>query len=235
MGRSSEVVTSTSRDRISQLEDEVSKLWSVVRELKTELGHGPNVVSQYHGAKLEQHSADTDSEMSEVSPMNPPSHLQQLFDNEYLDSRNNDGISSDMGSDKASSAMMMKARNRLQALMPPKEDVRTVLTNAASWLTLYNALFPTITVFTDAQDVLAKYEALQAPDANPMSVGSLLISLSITIIQKPKDPSAELVGIGDVQSFVRNVTEAVEETIISNDTLAGTLEGLETSLLYIRL
>jgi hypothetical protein len=235
VGRNSDIVAATSRDRISQLEDEVSKLWSVVSDLRAELGHAPSEEPQYRDAKVERHSAETDSEMSEISPMNPPTHLQQLFDNEFLDSHGNDGISSDMSSDKASSAMLVRARTRLQALMPPKEDVRTVISNAASWLTLYNALFPTITMFTNAQEMLAKYEALQAPDASPMSIASLLISISITVIQKPRDPSTELTGIKDTAAFVRKVTEAVEETIIANDILAGTLEGIETSLLYIRL
>ena len=235
VGRSSDIAAATSRDRISQLEDEVSKLWSVVSDLKTELGHAPSDEAQYRGAKVERHSVETDSEMSEISPMNPPTHLQQLFDNEFLDSHGNDGLSSDMGSDKASSAMLVRARTRLQALMPPKEDVRTIISNAASWLTLYNALFPTITMFTNAQEMLAKYEALQAPDASPMSIASLLISISITVLQKPRDQSTELTGIKDTAGFVRKVTEAVEETIIGNDILAGTLEGIETSLLYIRL
>lgn len=90
-------------------------------------------------------------------------------------------------------------------------------------------------MFTNAQEMLAKYEALQAPDASPMSIASLLISISITVIQKPRDQYTELTGIKDTAGFVRKVTEAVEETIISNDILAGTLEGIETSLLYIRL
>ena len=235
VGRSGDSTAATSRDRISYLEHEVSNLWNVVRGLKNELGHAPSEESPYQGSRVERRDAETDSEMSELSPMNPPTHLQQLFDNEFLDSHGNDGISSDMGSDKASSTMVVRARTRLQALMPPKEDVRTIITTAASWLNLYNALFPTITMFLNAQEMLAKYEALQAPDASPMAVASLLISISITLIQRPPDRSNELTGIKDTAGFVRKVTETVEQTIVSNDTLAGTLEGIETSLLYIRL
>lgn len=128
------MVAATSRDRISQLEDEVTKLWSVVRELKTELGHAPGEETQYHAPKVDRQGAgaDTDSDMSDLSPMNPPTHLQQLFDNEFLDSYGNDGIDSDMGSEKPSSGVVIRARTRLQALMPPKEDVRTILTNVCN-------------------------------------------------------------------------------------------------------
>lgn len=235
VGRSSDVVPATSRDRITQLEDEVGKLWSVVGELRTELGHKPqNEETPYALRKAwkGEQGAETESEMSDISPMNPPTHLQVLFDNEFLDSHGHD--MSDMSSEKASSTMINRARNRLQALLPPKEDVRQILMSAGSWLTLYNALFPTITMFTHAQEMLAKYESLQGPDANPMSVASLLISISITVVQRP-DPHKERSGIKDPATFVRKVSEAVEETIVSNDQLAGTLEGIETSLLYIRL
>ena len=235
IGRSSDLVAATSRDRIAHLEDSVSHLWSVVRDLRSELGHAQSEEPQCHDAKVEPHSEDGDSEMSEVSPMNPPTHLQQLFDNEFLDSHGNDGLSSDIGAEKTSSAIWTRARSRLQALMPLKDDVRTILMNAATWLTLYNALFPTITMFTNAQEMLARYEALQAPDASPMAVASLLISICITVIQKPADLSKDLTTIKDTPAFVRKVTEAVEETVVSNDTLAATLEGIETSLLYVRL
>jgi hypothetical protein len=42
-------------------------------------------------------------------------------------------------------------------------------------------------------------------------------------------------GIPDVSRFIADVTEIVDRTIASNDTLAATLEGIETSLLFTRL
>lgn len=45
MARSSDAFKTTSRDRISTLEDEVGSLWAVVRELRAELGHKDEVSS----------------------------------------------------------------------------------------------------------------------------------------------------------------------------------------------
>ena len=235
VGRSSETTGITSRDRISQLEDNVTNLWSVVRELRTELGHEHSEPSQSAEPQARQTTADSESDSSELSPINPPPHLQQLFDNEFLDSHGNDTLSSDIGSDKTSMAVLTKARTRLQALLPPKEDVRTILAPAVPWFELYNSLFPTINIFTGTNEMLARYESLQEPDASPVAVGSLLISMAITVVQSPREISNQLTGIKDTSAFVRMVTEAVEQVIVNNDTLAGTIDGIETSLLFIRL
>ena len=235
VGRNSETTGITSRDRIRHLEDNVASLWSVVRELRSERGLANSEAPTHDGAQARQSAADSDSEASEMSPMNPPAHLQQLFDNEFLDSHGNDTMSSDIGSDKVSTAQLARARGRLQALMPPKEDVQAIFTPAAMWISLYNALFPAISMFTNAGELLARYESLQEPDANPVQIASLLISVAITVVQKPPEMTSRLVGIKDTALYVRKVTTAVEEVLVSNDALAGTLEGIETTLLYIRL
>lgn len=212
-------------------------LWTIVQELRTELGHGHSETAHSDGAHIRRSTADAESESegSDTSPINPPPHLQQLFDNEFLDSRGNDSLSSDIGSDKASTALLARARSRLQALMPPKEDVRAILTPAAKWFALYNSIFPTINVFTGATEMLARYEALQEPGANPIAVASLLISITMTLVQRSSEAPSQYSGIKDVAAFSRKVTETVEETIVLNDTLAGTVDGIETTLLYIRL
>lgn len=45
MARTNDAFKTTSRDRISNLEDEVGSLWAVVRELRAELGHKDEEVS----------------------------------------------------------------------------------------------------------------------------------------------------------------------------------------------
>ena len=213
----------------------MTSLWTVVQELRTERGHPLSETTRSDGAQIRQPSGDSDSESSDTSPMNPPAHLQQLFDNEFLDSHGNDTISSDIGSDKVSAAQVARARSRLQALMPPKEDVQAIFAPAAKWISLYTALFPVINMFTNAGEMLARYEALQEPDANPVSIASLLISVAITVVQKPPETACRLTAINDTALFVRRVTAAVEEVLVSNDNLIGTVEGIETTLLYIRL
>ena len=213
----------------------MTSLWNVVRELRTELGHAHSEPAPSDDAHIQHPDAYSESEMSETSPMNPPAHLQQLFDNEFLDSRGNDAGSSDLGSERMSTAQVAKARSRLQALMPPREDIHAIFTPAAKWISLYNALFPTIHMFTNAGEMLARYNSYSDSDANPVSIASLLISIAITVVQKPPELAGRLKSINDTALFVRKVTSAVEDVVVSNDTLAGTIEGIETTLLYIRL
>jgi hypothetical protein len=87
-----------------------------------------------------------------------------------------------------------------------------------------------------AEEMLEQYDELCKPNANPMSLANLLISLALSIRQIPEVDLKPLVpGIPNATQFIENVTEIVDRTIASNDTLAATLEGIETSLLFIRL
>ena len=235
-GRNSDAPGITSRDRISQLEDNVATLWAVVRELKTELGHPQDDTFQSTGPSTRMAAADSDWDTSDTSPMNPPTHLQQLFENEILDSRGNDFSSLDNSSpDKASSAMITRARTRLQAVMPPKEDVQVISSMTSTWIPLYNALFPTVNMFASGHEMLSNYNAVQDPDdANPAFVAALLLSIALTVIQQPPD-SLNLKGIKDAPSFVRHVSAVVDEVIVSSDSMCSTIEGIETALLWLRL
>lgn len=85
----------------------------------------------------------SDSEGSEMSPMNPPAHLQQLFDNELLDTQGSTITSpQSSNSDKAASALLSRARARLQALVPPKEDVQAVAPLTQTWSVTVSASEP---------------------------------------------------------------------------------------------
>jgi hypothetical protein len=89
---------------------------------------------------------------------------------------------------------------------------------------------------TTAEEMLAQYDELSSPDANPMSLANLLVSLALTIRQIPADEVRTLApGLRNVSRFVDEVSETVDRTIASNDTLAATLDGIETSLLFTRL
>jgi hypothetical protein len=103
-------------------------------------------------------------------------------------------------------------------------------------MSIYNALFPRIRFMATAEEMLTQYDELCTPNANPMSLANLLISLALSIRQIPEADLKPLVpGIPDVSRFIADVTEIVDRTIASNDTLAATLEGIETSLLFTRL
>lgn len=89
-------------------------------------------------------------------------------------------------------------------------------------------------MFTSGHEMLAKYDSLMARDAHPAFVAALLLSIALSIGQAPPE-SLNLQGLKDVPSFTRQISHVVDEVIVSNDVLASTSEGIETSLLWIRL
>lgn len=188
-------------------------------------------------------SSDTDDSEPDgfnLLPSTQPSHLRQLFDNGLLDAQDSRDASwqtSDYsGYQSASKTFLTVARRQLQSILPPRDDVATIAGFSFPWMSIYNALFPRIRFMATAEEMLAQYDELCTPNANPMSLANLLISLALSIRQIPEADLKPLVpGIPDVSRFIGDVAEVVDRTIASNDTLAATLEGIETSLLFIRL
>jgi hypothetical protein len=259
----SEAVQLSSRDRIGQLETQVASLWSVVHKLETNARHGTAYVSRdestdrpyYMSGKTKATSGETldddvqaasDTDDSEpdgfnlLLPSNQPSHLRQLFDNGLLDAQGSRDASWQTcdypGHQSASKTYLTIARRQLQKILPPRDDVAAIAGFSFPWMSIYNALFPRIRFMATAEEMLEQYDELCKPNANPMSLANLLISLALSIRQIPEVDLKPLVpGIPNATQFIENVTEIVDRTIASNDTLAATLEGIETSLLFIRL
>lgn len=175
---------------------------------------------------------DSESESLELSPTNHPSHLRQLFDNDLLNSRE-PGNSSLKHRD---SILLAEARRQLQKLIPTREDVTTITRFSGPWMSIYITLFPQVRTLTNPEETVARYDEICAADANPLFVANVLISLALTIRQIPDHDMNPLVpGIPNSSRFIEDVSETVDRTIVSNDILASTLEGIETSLHYSRL
>lgn len=252
MMATAEAVTATSRSRISQLESNLSNLWTVVRNLETQVGimssagssqatRASQIVDASHarskpgeGDEVEagdDDNADSDSDASGVSPTTPPSHLLQLFDNGLLDSY---GYDSPTSSRQAPSVRKAQVRLALRELMPSREDMLTITLHASSWLSLYNALFPMINLTRTREEMMLQYDKLQDLEEN--AIAALLLSVAITVQQAPNDTAGLAAeSIRDASSFVKDVSDLVERTVISDDALAGNLEGIETTLLFLRL
>lgn len=239
----SEAVEGTSRARLSHLESDVAGLWAVVRNLEAKLGgvsteagsplQSPSPTENEGGPHNKPNDDDSDSTASDMSLTNPPTHLLQLFDNGWLGS---DGDGSALQSHHAPSLHKAHGTSALRALLPSREDMLTITASASSWLSLFNALFPRINFTKTSDEMMSQYDKLQDPNADPVAIASLLLSIAITVHQAPDDTTGLAAGsIRDASSFVKEVSDRVERIVISDDTLAGTLEGLETTLLFIRL
>lgn len=237
----SDAIEGTSRARLGHLESDVAGLWAAVRNLEAKLGcvsneaapllQSPSQTENAGGPHNKPNDDDSDSTASEMSLTNPPTHILQLFDNGLL------------GSDGDGSAFhtpsLYKARrsSALRALLPSREDMLAITASASSWLSLYNAFFSTINFTKTSDEMLSRYDDLQDPNADPVATAALLLSIAITVQQAPDDTAGCAAGrsIRDAFSFVKDVSDCVERIVISDDTLAGTLEGMEATLLFIRL
>lgn len=239
-------VTATSRGRIAHLENDVSGLWTAVHNLEAKLGYVPTKnttpplppthaesADGLHGKPSDDES-DLDSNDSDLSPSNPPTHLLQLFDNGLL------GSSGYRSSAKPShhASTLHKAHEifTLRRLMPSREDMLTITAHASSWLSLYNAIFPMINFTKTSDEMLSQYDKLQDSKADPVSIAALLLSVAITVQQAPDDTTGRAAtSIRDASLFVKDVSDNVERIVILDDALAGSLEGIETALLLMRL
>ncbi|KAK5169136.1 uncharacterized protein LTR77_006445 [Saxophila tyrrhenica] len=231
-----ETNTITSRERIAQLESTTSSLWRAVSRIQSELGHVQDSTLD-DIASTARH--DTESEDSDTTPIAPPTHLQQLFDNEYVDTRANGG-SAATGSnyERASSALVVKARSRLQHLIPSKADITALcapsLSPSLEWISIYAALFPTINMFNTAEDMITQHDELSTAGADPITIAGLLSTTAIILLHRPAD-AAPVPGIENPTSWIKHVNDAVEQVVIKEDDLVCSVEGIETTLLFARL
>lgn len=83
--------------------------------------------------------------------------------------------------------------------------------------------------------MLAKYESVQDAQAHPCAVAVCLMAIAITAQQTPAHIASKLKGIKDLQAFPREISSVVEETIVADNALGGTIEGIEATLLFLRM
>ena len=185
--------------------------------------------------KLSDGDDGSHSDASDLSPTNPPTHLLQLFDNGLLGSEGH-GHGSATPPCHAASLHKLQGSSALRRLMPSRETMLTITAHASSWLSLYYGLFPLFNLPKTSDEMLSQYDKLQDPNADPIAITALLLSIAITVQQAPENNAGSSVeSIKDASSFIRDVSDGVERIVIFDDALTGSLEGIETTLLFLRL
>lgn len=91
-------------------------------------------------------------------------------------------------------------------------------------------------MFKTVNEILMQYDGLNHADASPYTVAALLLWMGIAVQNAPPDMLRNRSkAINDAPRFVQQVSTTVEQVIVTNDTLAGSVEGIEISLLWVRL
>lgn len=82
--------------------------------------------------------------------------------------------------------------------------------------------------------MMSQYDACLHEDAHPINIAMLLMVFTVTALQVP-DGSMDVIAGKDKITFARGVTHTVETTVVSHTGLAITVEGIEVTVMFLRL
>ncbi|KAE8369264.1 hypothetical protein BDV27DRAFT_153144 [Aspergillus caelatus] len=183
--RSSQPSRLSSRLRIAQLESQVAQLTGVVNNIELKLGYKP---SQIPSGKNDQFSGPDDSEGessgSDIPMAEKPSHLQSLFQNDWLsaDPCQHEN-QAEQRLDRIFAQLSIDVRPKLQNMIPPKDEVADIAGSAYDWLTVLHALFPQPLMLESPQELLNGYESMCSPNIDVIILASWLLTLALTAQQ----------------------------------------------------
>ncbi len=241
---------------MANLERNQSSIWAAIRDLqaRNSLSKSTGKLPSHEQFSQEQSLApqcqvndddddddndaeDDDTDESEdVFPSNAPSHLLHLFDNSLLNSNGHQSHHDNAGLFNLSSTpQKVQACAALRALTPSHADMTTIASYASSWLPLYASLFSMASTSITPEAMRNLHNELQHRD-DPVALATLLLFIAMTVQHAPATasfPTSE--SMQDLSTFVKNVSDTVEHIVIADDALAGTIEGLEAALLFLRL
>lgn len=230
----------TSRDRISRLEQQIANLTSVAAE-RTQASLASPADNEFHeedGSETPVDDSEVVYEPEEGPTATPPTHLKFLFDNALIGpEQHEENPGDDLSKARVSSRYLDQARARLQRLMPSAKDVAAASGYADSWMKLYLTLFPTDAAVSARNHLSSGYEQMIASDVHPVHIAHYLLTFAITIRQVPPSHAEglSLNGFEDATVYAREVGHAVESTIIAHTGLASTIDGIEATVMYLRL
>jgi hypothetical protein len=157
-----------------------------------------------------------------------------LFDNAILSRRQDDGnsivtptISTDSASeaDPAIATKTEKSRQALLALFPPPQRLEAILNAANPWWAQWQHIFPEI-LGAGSHVTFKDFIERAKSSRNLLQLGKALLCLSISLKETPV--SAHTVyDISTAEELITRYMSAVDELVLSNDELAGTLDGIE--------
>ncbi len=87
-------------------------------------------------------------------------------------------------------------------------------------------------------ELLAQYDEVKKPDVDPSHLASWLLSIALKVEHVPRNQNNAAFSqkwLKDLLKYARSVTSAVEIAIVNSDSLINIREGIEATLLLIRL
>lgn len=213
----------------------------MVHRIESKLGVQPDSASELAAShpSAEMDTSDDDSNMSDILTTERPSHLQSLFQNDWLslDSRQKNGQLQERR-ERASANLLDTAREALQVLIPPKDEVVEIYKSAFEWLRILQALLPQPLTIRSEKEAMDNYEKMKDPNVDPMALASWMLTLALTAQQTPQERILTPGRSGECMKrfeLSRVISDTVERTIISHDRLIGTTSGIMLCMHWTRL
>ena len=231
----------STRDRIALLEQRITTLTTSVKTLGSQhSSHSTSPRASLAEAESGQSGSDWDTDEcdgSDVPVIGPPAYLKSLFNNDLISSGHDLGDANELRTSKAVDQVSRSARTILRALIPSKDDVQIFARHASGWMDLIHSIFPLLLVTKSGSEVLSQYEDMKRPNVDPIKLASWLLLVAVTAEQMPGAIASQEFTSKWPNGFryADAVADAVDRTILAQERLSGTLRGIETSILLIRL
>ncbi|THC91998.1 hypothetical protein EYZ11_008528 [Aspergillus tanneri] len=229
-----------SRYRISQLESKVANLTKFIHDVEAKFGNQPAQTSgSTAGRGLESDDLGDDSSGSDIDASHQPAHIRSLFQNDWLSVDAHRQL--DQPQDrrvKVPTHLFNLARQALQKLIPPKDEVLGIVRSASEWLPILHNLFPQPGAATCQQELFERFDEMCSPDVDAISLATWLLTVALTGQQSPQEdisPHVQHRRSQEWSKFCRAVSNAVENNIMSHDRLVGTIPGLGMAMHFCRL
>jgi len=221
-------------------------MWAAIRELQAQqnIQKSDELLRSEKGDSSEQSIVshldgvdDLDDRKDATEDISPgPTHLLQLFNNSLLDSgRPEPGHKVSTSPKRPNSPQNSQACAVLRALLPSRADMETIASYASPILDFYASLFPMVYMSTTPDGMISLYDTLQ--NGNDLTaLASLLLHVALTVQGVPATatfPTSE--RLKNPSTFVKSISNTVEQYVIADDAVAGTIEGIEVALLFLRL
>ncbi|GFF39888.1 hypothetical protein IFM58399_05736 [Aspergillus lentulus] len=227
----------SSRQRITQLEFQVTQLTKIVNSLEVKLGSKPSRIIYPDTVEApDAQESDGESSGSDFPMTDRPSHLHSLFQNDWLSFDTSQNENKAQG--KISTHFSRLVRPRLQSLVPPKDEVIEIAGSSFDWLTMLHTLLPQPCTVVSQQDLVAGYEEMCNPDVNILTLASWLLALAIMAQQLPQETENREDQLRKCQKrsdLCRKIINTMESTLLCHDRLLATGEGLGMAVHFARL
>ena len=242
--QATETYHSSSRDTRQNLRQRVAELENALLSISRRLETRDNVTQQEKPVdNVRNHLTSQTSPLTPASSVTTPpdggldnAPVFSLFNNAILSRRQYDeGPSSTIAysaastpkADRIANSKLGTLRQTLLSLFPSEQRLGMLLDAAYPWWSSWQQMLPE-TFGTDSQCSFSQFIADRKASGSVPELAKALLCISISLQETPVSAKSDVFPSSDMTSHCINI---IDESFLSDDELAGTLDGIECLLL----